>query len=258
VLGGKDVALHGAVGNARIRARRWRRSAVAAALLLALACTPAAREASPRAHLPGQQATQPAADAAADRAALVDVARLDPTIRLDLRYATANNFTGVAVYPPASRCLLRREVAERLVRVQRALREEGLGLEVWDCYRPISVQQRFFALVPDPRYVAEPVFENGRPIAGSKHNRGAAIDLTLVDTAGRPLEMPTDFDDFTPRAHRDDGSAKPETRRNAQRLEAAMVKQGFLPLPTEWWHFDAPGWEAYELLDEPLPTTPAE
>jgi beta-N-acetylhexosaminidase/D-alanyl-D-alanine dipeptidase len=181
---------------------------------------------------------------------LVDIAAIDPSIRLDLRYATADNFTGVAVYPVA-RCLLRRDAAERLARVQRRLRAEGVGLVVWDCYRPLAVQERFWALVPDERYVARPVRRDGRPVAGSKHNRGAAVDVTLADASGSPLEMPTDFDDFSPRAHRGT-PATPAARANAERLESAMVAEGFEPLPTEWWHFDAPGWQAYELLDVPL------
>jgi len=188
-------------------------------------------------------------DARAD--ALVDPTLLDPSILIDIRYATPANFTGVAVYPVA-RCLLRRDVAERLLRVQRALRREGVGVKLWDCYRPFSVQLRFWKLVPDPRYVAEPVVRDGRPVAGSKHNRGAAVDLTLVDGLGRELEMPSAYDDFTERAHRDFAGASEKARRNAGRLEAAMVAEGFLPLPTEWWHFDGPGWEAYDISDEPL------
>jgi beta-N-acetylhexosaminidase/D-alanyl-D-alanine dipeptidase len=191
------------------------------------------------------------ASGCAHRDALVDVRRLDPTIRLDVRYATTSNFTGVAVYPVA-RCLLRREVAERLVRVQRRLQAEGLGLLVWDCYRPFSIQQRFWALVPDPRYVAEPVVRDGRPVDGSKHNRGAAVDVTLVDAAGAPLVMPTDYDDFTARAHRDAADWSPVARRNADVLERAMTAAGFEPFPTEWWHFDGPGWQRYDLADVPL------
>jgi beta-N-acetylhexosaminidase/D-alanyl-D-alanine dipeptidase len=181
---------------------------------------------------------------------LVDVAALDPTIRLDLRYAGPDNFAGVAVYP-AARCLLRRDAAERLVRAQRRLQADGLGLMLWDCYRPFAVQERFWALVPDERYVARPERRDGRPVAGSKHNRGAAVDVTLVDGHGRPLAMPTGFDDFSARAHRG-APAPPAARANAARLEAAMVAEGFEPFPTEWWHFDAPGWQGYALLDAPL------
>lgn len=183
--------------------------------------------------------------------ALVDVRRLEPSIRLDIRYATPANFTGVAVYP-AARCLLRHDTAERLARVQRRLRDEGLGLLVWDCYRPFSVQERFWALVPDARYVATPVRRDGRPVDGSKHNRGAAVDVTLVDAAGVPLAMPTDYDDFGPRAHRDAADWPPDARRNAERLERAMVAEGFEPLATEWWHFDGPGWRRFDLADAPL------
>ena len=182
---------------------------------------------------------------------LVDVRTLDPTIRLDLRYATAANFTGVVLYP-AARCLLRPDVADRLVRVERRLAADGLGLLLWDCYRPFSVQQRLWALVPDARYVAEPTVRDGRFVAGSKHNRGGAVDVTLVDAAGQPLEMPSGFDDFSERAHRDFVGASPAARAHVARLEAAMVAEGFSPLPTEWWHFDGPGWERYELLDVPL------
>jgi zinc D-Ala-D-Ala dipeptidase len=182
----------------------------------------------------------------------VDIATVDPTIAIDMRYASANNFTKVVVYPVA-RCLLRRDAAERLARVQARLRAEDKGLKVWDCYRPFSVQKKFWKLVSDDRYVAEPVADRqGRPLRGSKHNRGAAVDLTLVDGAGRPLEVPTDHDDFSRRAHRGAAGASPAARANAQRLEDVMKAEGFEPLPTEWWHFDAPGWEKYPLSDQPL------
>ena len=214
-----------------MRQQRPPTALVAAMLMLASAC--AAR--APRPLAPD----------------LVDITTVDPTIRLDLRYATRDNFTGVALYP-AARCLLRRDAAERLARVQRRLQADGFGLLVWDCYRPLAVQERFWALVPDERYVARPQRENGRPLAGSKHNRGAAVDVTLVDAAGKPLAMPSGFDDFSERAHRDAANVKPAARANAARLESAMTAEGFQPLPTEWWHFDAPGWQGYELLDVPL------
>jgi beta-N-acetylhexosaminidase/D-alanyl-D-alanine dipeptidase len=182
---------------------------------------------------------------------LVDLHDVDPTIALDIRYATADNFTGVAIYPVA-RCLLRRSVADRLARAQRELRQRGLGLLVWDCYRPISVQERFAALVSDPRYVAPVVRRDGVVVAGSRHNRGAAVDLTLVDRAGVPLTMPTHFDDFSTRAHRDDGRGSVAARRHRDLLTAVMAGQGFVPLATEWWHFDDPDWASYPLDDRPL------
>jgi D-alanyl-D-alanine dipeptidase len=227
-------------------------AAVRLALALALAsCAsppdpPSQRAASPRRSTsPAPAAPAPASDD------LVDLGLVAPAIRLDLRYATRDNFTGRAVYP-AARCLLRRDVAERLVRVQAGLAAAGLGLKVWDCYRPFSVQEALWQLVPDPRYVARPVRRGAELVEGSKHNRGAAVDLTLVDLDGAELDMPTGFDDFSSRAHRGDPSASPAARASAARLEAAMVVEGFEPLPTEWWHFDAPGWQAYPLADQPL------
>jgi zinc D-Ala-D-Ala dipeptidase len=182
---------------------------------------------------------------------LVDLAVVDPRIVLDLRYATADNFLHHEVYPVA-RCLLRRAVAERLVRVEDALAADGLGLAMWDCYRPFSVQKAMWALEPDERYVARPVEKDKRPVAGSKHNRGAAVDLTLVDADGHEAEMPTPFDDFGRRAHRHAAHVGKVAAANAERLERAMVAEGFLPLATEWWHFDAPGWERFPLEDQPL------
>lgn len=175
----------------------------------------------------------------------VNLQNVAPGVRLDIRYATTNNFTKTAVYTDA-RCVLRRAVALRLARVQDALAREGYGLKVFDCYRPLSVQRRFWALVPDPRYVAD-------PRKGSRHNRGAAVDLTLVRASGEDVPMPTDFDDFSPRSHRNHRDLAPDVRANRDRLERAMVREGFIPMPTEWWHFDAPDWRSYPVSDDALP-----
>jgi len=184
-------------------------------------------------------------------AGLLDVTGLAPDIVLDIRYATDNNFTRSAVYPVAA-CYLRADAAKRLAAVQADLRASGLGLKVFDCYRPFSIQKKFWALVPDERYVAKPVEENGRPAAGSKHNRGSAVDATLVDASGNELEMPTPFDDFSEKAHRGDAGASPKAQANVRLLEDAMARHGFIGLPTEWWHFDAEGWQSGGLLDVPL------
>jgi beta-N-acetylhexosaminidase/D-alanyl-D-alanine dipeptidase len=197
----------------------------------------------------GPVATSDAAPEPA-RDALVDLHTVDDSIELDIRYATTNNFTKTAVYPVA-RCRLRYAVATRLVAVHRALSDAGYALKIWDCYRPISVQQAFWKLVPDSRYVAEPVIENGKAVKGSKHNRGAAVDLTLVDAKGAPVEMPTDYDDFSEKAHRD-ADATDAAKRHRKILRDAMEAQGFSALPTEWWHFDGPDWRTYALSDEPL------
>lgn len=178
------------------------------------------------------------------RADFKDIARLDPTIVLDIRYATKNNFTGKAVYPVA-RCLLRDDIAERLIRVHHALRAKGLGLRIYDCYRPLSVQKKFWAILPDERYVAD-------PSKGSRHNRGAAVDVGLVDAAGNALAMPSEYDDFSEKAHRAYSAAPEAALKNRVILEEAMKHEGFIPFPTEWWHFDGPGWEAYPVSDFPL------
>jgi D-alanyl-D-alanine dipeptidase len=175
---------------------------------------------------------------------LVDVGAADPDLLLDMRYAGDDNFLGRAVYD-AARCLLVPDAAERLLAAERALRAEGYRLVVWDCYRPRSVQYLMWEILPDPDYVADPE-------RGSRHNRGAAVDVGLRALDGSEVPLPTAHDDFTPRAHRDAVDLPPEAIETRERLERAMVAQGWIPLPTEWWHFDAPGWERYPLRDDPL------
>lgn len=175
---------------------------------------------------------------------LIDLKALAPDVILDLRYATNNNFLKRRLYPKA-RCLLRPEVAHALAAVAKDLRAQAIKLKVFDCYRPWSVQRQLWAILPDERYVADPA-------KGSRHNRGAAVDVTLTDSAGKELAMPTGFDDFSERAHRDFFRLPAEQIRNRARLEAIMRRRGFTGLPTEWWHFDYRGWEAFPILDLPL------
>ncbi len=180
---------------------------------------------------------------------LVNVAQAIPSIILDIKYATNNNFTGKVVYTQ-SVCYLRRRVVEALEQVQQELGKEGLGLKIWDGYRPYTVQQKFWNLVPDPRYV-------GDPAKGSKHNRGAAVDLTIISLkTAKELAMPSAFDDFSEKAHRNYTIMTPEAAKNCRRLEDAMTKYGFVGLPTEWWHFDyigeqaaSPRWQQFALLN---------
>jgi D-alanyl-D-alanine dipeptidase len=185
-------------------------------------------------------------------AGLVEPSGLDASLVLDIRYATENNFTGKRVYP-AALCYLRADIARRLVAVQADLRRQGLGLKIYDCYRPFSVQEAFWRIMPDERYVGKPERKDGVIVKSSRHNRGAAVDVTLVDAKGKEQTMPTGYDDFTDKAHRDSPAASPEARRNSLTLERAMQAQGFDPLPTEWWHFDGPGWQGFEPLDLPFP-----
>lgn len=172
---------------------------------------------------------------------LVDVEKIIPGIVLDIRYATTNNFTGQKLYP-VSRCCLRREAAENLKTVQDELHGMGLALKIFDGYRPLSVQRKMWAVYPHAGFVADPA-------KGSRHNRGAAVDLTLIKLDGTEVPMPTPFDDFTPKAHRNYMDLPPEVIHNRELLERVMGEHHFRGLDTEWWHFDFRDWRKYPLLD---------
>jgi D-alanyl-D-alanine dipeptidase len=173
---------------------------------------------------------------------LVRLDLIDPGLRFDIRYATGNNFTSRRLYPVAAAWMVA-DAAQALSRVQRDLEAQGLGLKVFDAYRPYHVQQRMWDLIRDERYVSNPAKNAGR------HTRGTAVDVTLVNRQGREMTMPTGFDDFSERAHRNAVGISPGARRNSQILEAAMVRHGFEPYPYEWWHFDFRGWERYPPMD---------
>ncbi len=168
-----------------------------------------------------------------------------PGLVEDLRYATVDNFLGRAVYPDGARCLLLAPVAERLARVARALEPKGFRLQAWDCYRPIHVQWAMWRLVPVKGYVAD-------PHTGSNHNRGGAVDVTLVTLQGEPVEMPTPFDTFGPAAHHGSSTATPDARAHRELLRQAMVDAGFRPNRMEWWHYDAPEARGAPVLDLPV------
>ena len=173
-----------------------------------------------------------------------DVAEMDPTILLDIKYATADNFTGQVLYPSA-RCLLRIDVAKRLLQAQMDLQSQGYSLKLFDCYRPLSVQKKMWAIIPDSRYVADPA-------SGSRHNRGASVDVGLVDSFGREMSMPSRFDEFSERSHSDYAGGSEEARHNRFILRRAMIQAGFQTIDTEWWHFDDPNWRAYPISDMSL------
>ena len=176
---------------------------------------------------------------------LVDAGARLPDAVLDIRYATADNFTGRPLYPVA-RCLLRPEVASRLTRAAAALRRRGFRLVLFDCYRPLSVQRELWMAMPRRGFVADPT-------TGSHHNRAAAVDLSLADLQGTPVEMPTGYDAFEPRARAwATAGVTPAARRHREALRVAMTAAGFAVNPMEWWHFDAPGAAALPLLDVPL------
>lgn len=176
---------------------------------------------------------------------LVALETVQPPCLPEVRYATRHNFTGEILYP-LPRLFLHRDAARALSRVQRDLQKRGLGLKVWDAYRPLAVQQKMWNLIRDERYVSDPAKNQGR------HTRGTAVDVTLVDKSGRELPMPSDFDDFSERAHRDYRGGTAEQRRNRQLLADVMQRHGFIGFPTEWWHFDLANWEDYPPLDIPI------
>jgi D-alanyl-D-alanine dipeptidase len=176
---------------------------------------------------------------------LVDVESAVPGVVVDVRYATANNFMHAPLYRVA-KVFLRAPAAVALASVQRELRPAGLGLKVFDGYRPYSVTERMWEPIRNPDFVADPA-------KGSRHNRGAAVDLTLIDLAtGRELPMPTPYDDFTQRARQDFADLPVEVIANRATLCDAMMRHGFQPLPSEWWHFDYAGWQRFELMDVPI------
>jgi D-alanyl-D-alanine dipeptidase len=175
---------------------------------------------------------------------IVDLLSVDPTFALDIRYATANNFTGRVLYPSA-KAKLRRVAAESLAAVQRELRTMGLGLKIHDGYRPLAIQWKLWEIVPNPDFVAD-------PRKGSKHNRGAAVDLTLVDSLGNELQMPTGYDDFTEKASHEYMDLPESAIANRALLLEVMMRHGFLPIKSEWWHYDFRGWEQFAIMDEPL------
>lgn len=178
---------------------------------------------------------------------IVELQTLDSTIKLDVRYATAHNFLGRVVYPEA-RAFLQRPAAEALGRVNAALRAEGLGLLVFDGYRPWSVTKIFWDSVSgDQRnFVADPRI-------GSRHNRGCAVDLSLYELgSGQAVEMPTDYDEMTTRSYPDYAGGTPEARQNRDVLRAAMESEGFTVHPREWWHYDYKDWPDYAVLDMPF------
>jgi zinc D-Ala-D-Ala dipeptidase len=178
---------------------------------------------------------------------LVELIKLDKTIKLDVRYATPNNFVGKTVYPEA-RAFLQRPAAEALVRVHKKLKKQKLGLVIFDGYRPWRVTKLFWEVTPEDKrkFVANPE-------RGSKHNRGCAVDLSIYDRrTGKLLEMPSEYDEFTERAAPDYAGGTEEQRRNRDLLRSLMEAEGFTVNPNEWWHFDYKDWQEYAIYDIPF------
>lgn len=175
---------------------------------------------------------------------LVDLEREIPGVRLDIRYATTDNFMRERLYPVA-KAYLRAPAAVALAGAQKEFKALGLELKVFDGYRPYEVTEKIWEPYRNPDFVADPA-------EGSRHNRGCAVDLTLVDEIGEDLSMPTGYDDFTKKTSHNYQNLPEVEIRNRDLLRAAMESHGFQALPTEWWHYDYVGWERFELLDLPL------
>ncbi len=169
-----------------------------------------------------------------------EVTTLDPSIRLDIRYATTDNFTKAKIYD-CPRCLLRPEAAEAIVKAHKMLQKKGLGLKMFDCYRPRPYQQRLWDKVPNADYVTPPA-------KGSMHSRGAAVDLTIVDANGKELDMGTPYDFFGVAAHTDHTNLPAKVLANRRLLRETLQAVGFKGIRTEWWHFSFQG-KNYPLSD---------
>jgi D-alanyl-D-alanine dipeptidase len=187
-------------------------------------------------------ATPPSEPAPARAAELVELTSLDPTIRLEIRYATTNNFLGTRFYDEA-RAFMQRPAAEAVVRANRKLRSLGYGLLIHDAYRPWYVTKMFWDATPvETRWLV------ANPASGSKHNRGAAVDLTLFElSTGKVVEMPSTYDESTGRAYADYPGGTSLQRWHRALLRNAMVSEGFLINPSEWWHFDYRNWRDYAI-----------
>jgi D-alanyl-D-alanine dipeptidase len=173
---------------------------------------------------------------------LVELTALDPTIKLDIRYATKRNFLDTPLYSEA-RAFMQRPAAEALARVNRALAKDGYGLLVHDAYRPWYVTKIFWDATPADKhaFVADPA-------KGSRHNRGCAVDLALYTLRdGQPMQMPSLYDEMSPRAYADYAGGTLEQRRLRDYLRARMQEEGFSVYESEWWHFDYKDWKAYAI-----------
>lgn len=181
------------------------------------------------------------------QADLVDLVRVVPDVKLEIRYATANNFLGTPVYERA-RAFLQRPAAEAVARAAASLRRQGYGLLVFDAYRPWYVTKIFWDATPDDkrRFVADPA-------QGSRHNRGCAVDLTLYDLqTGRAVAMPSGYDEMTERALADYPGGTALEREHRAILRRAMEAEGFTVYPDEWWHYDYRDWKSYRIGNVPF------
>ncbi len=178
---------------------------------------------------------------------LIELTKLSKTIKLDIKYATADNFVGHPLYPEA-RAFLQRPAARAVIKVHQELKDQGLGLVIYDGYRPWSITKLFWGAVREDqrKFVADPA-------KGSKHNRGCAVDLGIYNLkTGKAIPMPSAYDEFTDRASPDYNGGTDEERSNRDMLRRMMESAGFTVNLNEWWHFDFKDWEQYAIYDTPF------
>ena len=175
---------------------------------------------------------------------MVDLSKIVPTLLFDLKYSTINNFTGVKLYPDIATTYLRKAAAAALEKVAVLLEQQGIGLKIFDAYRPYNATKIMWDIVHDERYVAN-------PLNGSGHNKGIAVDLTLINIySKKELDMGTGFDNFTDSAHHGfTNNFSSQIIANRFLLKTTMEKFGFKSLETEWWHYSLNSPEIYDVLD---------
>lgn len=174
---------------------------------------------------------------------MVELKDAVPNIEYNLVYATGNNFTGTKLYKQGNATFARLPVVKALQLVQSELQLQGYGLKVFDAYRPYAVTKKMWELIKDERYVANPA-------KGSGHNRGLAVDVTIIDlNTGKELDMGTGFDNFTDTAHHAFKALSTAVLANRTLLRQLMEKHGFRALETEWWHYSWPNDRSYDVLD---------
>ncbi len=211
------------------------------AVLPLAACQPAPRSApKPRVYTAPHVVTP-------GPAALVELIKLDPGIRLDIRYATPNNFTGIQLYDEP-RAFLVGAAAQALVRAQAAAWADGYGLLIYDAYRPWQITKNLWDMNPPEK---RGFLSNH--MQGSRHNRGCAVDLSLYSrSTGNAVSMPSGYDEFSKRAYRDYSGGSTTETANRARLERYMEAEGFFGISNEWWHFDYKDWAKFQILDVPF------
>lgn len=233
----------------RFGALQWFGISSALALLLAITCAAySAQQGAVKRRLPAapgvKHLARPPATAvlrATGVQNLVEVQPIQQSLLIELRYATNRNFTGHTLYFGAL-CILHKGTAEKLLAANSELQKQGYRLKIWDAYRPLSVQRALWKRYPKGGFVAD-------PRVGSLHNRAAAVDVTLVDSHGKEVAMPSGFDDFSPRASIDYRGGSAAARKNRELLGTVMRRHGFRRIHKEWWHFNDSEAKKYRVLD---------